>query len=136
MEQLMDAPRSLRLAIVAVLAALAAPVAHAGDADLQAIEGDKENGPPFFGEATNVKGMRPLEGVRIRAQVKGQPLPVFVNTNDEGRFSLRGFGKSVDPESVDIQCAMDGYHLLDLTRRRVSKAADAATVVECLFEKR
>jgi hypothetical protein len=31
---------------------------------------------------------------------------------------------------------MDGYHLLDLTRRRVSKAADAATVVECLFEKR
>ena len=32
--------------------------------------------------------------------------------------------------------AMDGYHLLDLTRRRVSKAADAATVVECLFEKR
>ena len=132
----MDAPRSLRLAIVAVLAALAAPVAHAGDADLQAIEGDKENGPTFFGEATNVKGMRPLEGVRIRAQVKGQPLPVFVNTNDEGRFSLRGFGKSVDPESVDIQCAMDGYHLLDLTRRRVSKAADAATVVECLFEKR
>jgi hypothetical protein len=127
---------SLRLALLAAFVVFASPFAHAGDADLQAIEGDKENGPPFFGEAMDVKGMRPLEGVRIRAQVKGQPLPVFVNTSDEGRFSLRGFGKSVDPENVDVQCSMDGYRLLDLTRRRVSKAADAATVVECLFEKR
>ena len=126
---------SLRLALLAAFVVFASPFAHAGDADLQAIEGDKENGPPFFGEAMDVKGMRPLEGVRIRAQVKGQPLPVFVNTSDEGRFSLRGFGKGVDPADIDIKCEITGYKLIDLSRRRVSKAADAATEIECLFEK-
>ena len=109
--------------------------ARAGGADLEAIMGDTENGAPFFGEAKDVKGLKPLEGVRIRAQLKGQPLPVFVDTNDEGRFSLRGFGKGIDPANVDIKCEMSGYSLIDLSRRRVAKDVDAATEIECLFEK-
>ncbi len=119
------------------LAAIVAAVpANAGGAELEALMGDKENGAPFFGEARDVKGLRPLEGVRIRAQLKGQPLPVFVDTNEEGRFSLRGFGKGVDPDNVDIKCDISGYNLLDLSRRRVSREADAATEIECLFEKK
>ena len=114
---------------------LAASGARAGGADLEAIMGDTENGAPFFGEALDVKGMKPIEGVRIRAQLKGKPLPVFVDTNDEGRFSLRGFGKGIDPANVDVKCEMSGYKLIDLSRRRVSKAPDAATEIECLFEK-
>ena len=119
------------------LAAIVAAVpANAGGAELEALMGDKENGAPFFGEARDVKGLRPLEGVRIRAQLKGQPLPVFVDTNEEGRFSLRGFGKGVDPDNFDIKCDLSGYNLLDLSRRRVSREADAATEIECLFEKK
>jgi hypothetical protein len=119
------------------LAAIVAAVpANAGGAELEALMGDKENGAPFFGEARDVRGLRPLEGVRIRAQLKGQPLPVFVDTNEEGRFSLRGFGKGVDPDNVDIKCDISGYNLLDLSRRRVSREADAATEIECLFEKK
>lgn len=107
----------------------------AGGADLEAIIGDTEHGAPFFGEATDIKGMKPIEGVRIRAQLKGAPLPVFVNTNEDGRFSLRGFGKGIDPARVDIACEMQGYKLIDLSRRRVASDADAATEIECLFEK-
>lgn len=119
------------------LAAIVAAVpANAGGAELEALMGDKENGGPFFGEARDVKGLKPLEGVRIRAQLKGQPLPVFVDTNEDGRFSLRGFGKGVDPNNVDIKCEIAGYNLLDLSRRRVSRDADAATEIECLFEKK
>ena len=121
---------SLFLALIAVSPALA------GGAELEAIMGDTESGAPFFGEAKDVKGLKPLEGVRIRAQLKGQPLPVFVDTNDEGRFSLRGFGKGVDPANVDVKCEMSGYTLIDLSRRRVSKDANAATEIECLFEKK
>jgi hypothetical protein len=121
--------------VLSAAMALAANAARAGGADLEALMGDTENGAPFFGEATDVKGMKPIEGVRIRAQLKGQPLPVFVNTNDEGRFTLRGFGKGIDPENVAIACEMTGYKLLDLSRRRVSKDKDAATEIECLFEK-
>jgi hypothetical protein len=115
---------------------VAAVPANAGGAELEALMGDKENGAPFFGEARDVKGLKPLEGVRIRAQLKGQPLPVFVDTNEDGRFSLRGFGKGVDPNNVDIKCEITGYNLLDLSRRRVSRDADAATEIECLFEKK
>lgn len=115
---------------------LGASPALAGGADLEAIMGDTEHGAPFFGEATDVMGMKPIEGVRIRAHLKGAPLPVFVNTNEDGRFSLRGFGKGVDPANVDVACEMAGYELIDLSRRRVSKDQEAATEIECLFEKR
>ncbi|MGE3643908.1 MAG: carboxypeptidase-like regulatory domain-containing protein [Beijerinckiaceae bacterium] len=116
-------------------AVLAAP-AFAGGSDIEASADDtKEHGAPFFGEALNVKGMKPLEGVRVKAQLKGRPLPVIANTDADGRFSIRGFGRNADPANVTVACEMDGFKLLDLTRRRVSKAADAATVIECLFEK-
>jgi hypothetical protein len=128
--------RTAWAALITGLALLAVGPAQAGGADLEAMEGDTENGAPFFGEATDVKGMKPMANVRIRAQAKGQPLPVFAYTNDEGRFSIRGFGKGVDPASVDVQCDAEGFSLIDLTRRRVSAAAEAPTVVECLFEKR
>lgn len=115
--------------------AFSASAARAGGSDLEAIMGDTENGPPFFGEALDIKGMKPIEGVRIRAQLKGMPLPVFVDTNDEGRFSIRGFGKGIDPANVDVNCEMSGYKLVDMSRRRMSKDSDAATEIECLFEK-
>lgn len=122
-------------ALLCVAMSLGSPV-HAGGSDIEATaNSDKEHGPPFFGEAMVVQGMKPLEGVRIKAQLKGRPLPVITATNDEGRFSIRGFGRNVDPANVSVSCDMDGYKLIDLTRRRVSKATDAATVVECLFEK-
>lgn len=126
-------PAAVALGLV-VPVALGSLQAIAGGADLEAIAGDTEHGAPFFGEATDVKGMKPIEGVRIRAQLKGKPLPVFADTNEDGRFSLRGFGKGVDPALVDVKCEKDGYKLIDLTRRRVSGAAEAATVIECLFE--
>ena len=117
-------------------AILAAPPSMAGGSDIEATEAEvKERGPPFFGEALNVKGMKPIEGVIIRAKAKGQLLPVIAETTDEGRFSIRGFGKKISPDDVAVTCQHKDYKLLDLTRRRVSKAADAATVVECLFEK-
>ncbi len=131
-------PARLALAIAVALSVSCALItlqARAGGADLEAIMGDTENGAPFFGEAVDVKGLKPIEGVRIRAQLKGKPLPVFVDTNDQGRFSLRGFGKGIDPADVDVKCEMTGYKLIDMSRRRVSKASDAATEIECLFEK-
>lgn len=128
--------RHLSAGLSFLAAIVAAVPANAGGSELEALMGDKENGAPFFGEARDVKGLKPLEGVRIRAQLKGQPLPVFVETNEDGRFSLRGFGKGVDPDNVALNCDISGYNLIDLSRRRVSRDADAATEIECLFEKK
>lgn len=122
--------------LTAICAMAAVSPARAGGSDIEASDADaKEHGPPFFGEAMLVKGMKPLAGVTIRAKLKDQLLPVITETTDEGRFSIRGFGKKANPDDVEITCKRNGYKLLDLSRRRVSKAADAATVIECLFEK-
>ncbi|MDB5508902.1 MAG: hypothetical protein JWL93_1371 [Hyphomicrobiales bacterium] len=127
----------IRIILCLAWAALGASgPAFAGGADLEAIMGDTEHGAPFFGEVLDIKSRQPIEGVRIRAQLKGAPLPLFVNTNDEGRFSMRGFGKGIDPAQVSVSCELSGYELIDLSRRRVSKDPEAATEIECLFEKR
>ncbi|MGE0652998.1 MAG: hypothetical protein AB7P12_14815 [Alphaproteobacteria bacterium] len=96
--------------------------------------GNPDLGPPYFGEARDVNGMKPVEGVRIRAKVKGSLLPVFVNTDHDGRFRLQGFAKEVDPATVEFGCDMEGYSVVSLTHRRMSGAADAPTEVECLLE--
>ncbi len=79
--------------------------------------------------------MKPIEGVRIRAQLKGMPLPVFANTNEDGRFSLRASARgSIRPTSTSpVKCRATSSSTL--SRRRVAKDADAATEIECLFEK-
>ena len=130
--------KSLALLLTALCCSLfvSIPNARAGGSDIEASDDEaREHGPPFFGEALDIKGMKPLEGVIIRAKMKGQLLPVITETTDEGRFSIRGFGKKANPDDVKVTCSRNGYKLIDLIRRRISKAADAATVIECLFEK-
>lgn len=119
----------------AVLCGAPSPV-RAGGADLEAGIGNPNLGPPYFGEARDIKGMKPLEEVRIRAQPKGSLLPVFVSTDHDGRFRLQGFLKAINPDTVQFACEKPGYKVVSLTHRRVSKAPTAPTEVECLLEKK
>ena len=113
--------------------ALMAPAAIAGDADFDEPD-EHENGSPFFGEAKDVNGLKPIDGVRVRAEVKGGSFPIIVSTDGEGKFKFRGFGKDVAPDTVLIACSKDGYGLVDVTRRQLSRGAGAPVEVECLLE--
>jgi hypothetical protein len=95
-------------------------------------ERDEEDGPRFFGEAKEVGSLRSIEGVRVKAELGARRL--FVNTNAEGRFKLPGFGKETVADNVTISCAKEGYRTLDVSRRRLSSAADAPVEVDCLLE--
>ena len=110
-----------------------AAAAFAGDADFEEPD-EHENGSPFFGEAKDVNGLKPLEGVRVRGEVKGGSFPIIVSTDGEGKFKFRGFGKDVAPDSVLIACSKDGYGLVDVTRRQLSRGVAAPVEVECLLE--
>jgi hypothetical protein len=94
-----------------------------------------EHGAPFFGEAKDVSSMKPVQGAVIKGKLAtGRAVPIAVNTNDEGRFKLPGFGKGIDPASVEISCAKQGYKTLDVIRRRVGSDADAPVEIECLLD--
>jgi hypothetical protein len=103
---------------------------HAGEAVSEKDELD--NGPSFFGEAKEVGTLRPMQNVQIRAEVGEQRISTY--TNDEGSFKIPGLGKETVADSVAITCSKQGYRTLDMSRRRLSNAADAPVVIECLLE--
>src|ERR1700750_3014572 len=92
---------------------------------------DLDNGPSFFGEAKEVGTLRPMQNVQVRAEVGEQKVSTY--TNDEGTFKIPGLGKETAADSVVITCAKQGYRTLDMSRRRLSGAADAPVVIECLL---
>ena len=123
----------LGLLLALTLWALATPV-RAGDADHE-IEDGEENGAPYFGEVKDVAGLKPLASVRVKAQLKGSMRFMLGQTDDEGRFKLRGLGPDVDAENVVVSCEKSGYRIIDVTRRRLAKNQNAPVEVECLMEK-
>jgi hypothetical protein len=91
-----------------------------------------DNGPSFFGEAKEVGSLRSVQGVHVKAQFGEQQTSTY--TNDEGSFKIPSFGKETVVDNVIITCARDGFRTLDISRRRLSSAADAPVVIECLLE--
>jgi hypothetical protein len=106
---------------------------HLRSGELEAEVDDHENGAPFFGEAKDVSSQRPLAAVQVKILAKDR-WPIFINTDDDGRFLLGGLGKSVNPDTVEIACAKQGYRTLDVLRRRMSRAEEAPVEIECLLE--
>jgi hypothetical protein len=116
------------------LVALAATVFPASEscAGESASERDELPGVSFFGEAKEAGSLRSIEDVQIKAELGARR--ITVQTNFEGRFKLHpNFGTDVLAESITVSCAKDGYETLDVSRRRMSGAADAPVEVDCLL---
>jgi hypothetical protein len=79
-----------------------------------------------------VGSLRPMQNVQVKAEVGERRISTY--TNDEGSFKIPGFGKETAADSVTITCAKEGYRTLDISRSRLSSAADAPVVIECLLE--
>ena len=124
-------PRMMPILLACFAAALfASSNSRAGEV---ASEKDEFNGPSFFGEAKEAGSLRPIQNVQVKAELGEQQVSTY--TSDEGSFKIPGFGKDSVADDVKISCAKQGYRALDLSRRRLSSAADAPVVVECLLEK-
>ena len=121
------------LALTICTTCVTAP-AMAGDADHE-ITDDHEDGTSFFGEAKDIAGMKPIGAVRVRTQIKGTMRFLTGQTDDEGRFKIRGLGPDIDADTVDVLCEKTGYRVIDTIRRRLSSDPHAPVEVECLMEK-
>ena len=109
-----------------------APIARAGGDDVEPALGDPADGPPFFGDALDIKNRKPLVDTLVRAEFgKGQV--ILTRTDPEGKFRFGAFGKSVDPASIKISCAMKGYKAVDVVRTPGRRDEDPIEV-QCLLE--
>ncbi len=91
-----------------------------------------DNGPSFFGDAKEVRSLRSIQKVQVKAELGQRRISTF--TNAEGHFKIPSFGKETVVDNVTITCAKEGYRTLDISRRRMSAAADAPVEIECLLE--
>jgi hypothetical protein len=123
-------PAIARTVLAAFAVILLSPQSYGGEAFSERDELD--NGPSFFGEAKEVGSLRSIQKVQVRAELGARRISTF--TNVEGHFKIPGFGKEAVADNVTITCAKEGYRTLDISRRRMSAAADAPIEIECLLE--
>lgn len=124
-------PRCFSAWGILALPLLAMP-AVAGEADFEPAD-IHEHGNPYFGEARDIKGLNPLENVRIKVQVKGTMRFFIVQTDTEGRFRRNGLGLDVDPEKVEYTCEKDGFRTVEVMHRKMSSAKLSPIEIECLL---
>jgi hypothetical protein len=122
-----------RISVSGILAfTLLAMPAFAGEADFEPAD-IHEHGNPYFGEAKDIKGLNPLENVRIKVQVKGTMRFFVVQTDSDGRFRRNGLGLDVDPEKVEFSCEKDGFRTVEVMHRKMSSAKLSPIEIECLL---
>lgn len=105
----------LRLAIIVAAVFLVPVLARAGGVSL--LDEDINNGsdgPPFFGFVREVGGVG-INDAKVTGEFKGGAL--VTATDILGLYKLPGFGKSVNPDDVNISCAKAGYKQANVVRR-------------------
>ncbi len=123
----------LALALASALAGLAP--AHAGGVNFgDDNDNNADQGPYFFGFVRDDSGSS-VPDAKVTATVKAGGALV-TRTNGMGVYKIPGFGKNVDPDSIDISCAKEGYKQ-DTVLRRPHAAGDSAdpVEVECTLKK-
>jgi hypothetical protein len=118
------------LAAVFVLIAFAQQV-RAGGVNFGE-DSDTNDGPSYFGFVRDGDGS-PVPGARVTAapQAGGS---LVTRSNGMGVYKIPGFAKEIDPKTVDISCAKDGYRQGDVVRRGQADAKDPVEV-DCTLQK-
>ncbi len=120
---------SLAAALVATIGV--AQPARAGGVNFGE-DSDSNDGPSYFGFVRDGAGS-PVSGARVTAapQAGGS---LVTRSNSMGIYKIPGFAKEIDPKSVDISCAKDGYTQGDVLRRGQADAQDPVEV-DCTLQK-
>ena len=95
-------------------------------------DSDTNDGPSYFGFVRDSDGS-PVSGARVTAapQAGGS---LVTRSNSMGIYKIPGFAKEIDPKTVDITCAKDGYKQGDVLRRGQGDAKDPVEV-DCTLQK-
>jgi hypothetical protein len=122
--------------LVAALAFASFGPANAGGVNLGNDDDDNNTdaGPAFFGFVRDPGGAA-IADAKVTATVKAGGALV-TRSNVMGVYKIPGMGKGVDPGSVDISCAKDGYKQASVVRRpRAAEEGKDPIEVECYLQK-
>jgi hypothetical protein len=95
-------------------------------------DSDSNDGPSYFGFVRD-SGGSPVSGARVTAapQAGGS---LVTRSNTMGVYKIPGFAKEIDPKTVDITCAKDGYAQANVVRRGQADVKDPVEV-DCTLQK-
>jgi hypothetical protein len=93
-------------------------------------------GTPFFGFVKDLGARgKGIADAKVTAEIKGGNASLITRADAQGHYRLAGFGKDVDPATIDIACSADGYKLERTARRKLSNDPGAPVEVDCLMVK-
>ena len=79
-----------------------------------------DDGPSYFGFVRDADGSA-VPGARVTASVKSGGA-IVTASNGMGVYKFPGFAKEIDPNSVTVSCAKDGYKETNVLRRSPADA--------------
>ena len=130
--------RAFRFGLVtgaALALAFAGAAAWAGGSGLDE-QDDADAGTPFFGFVKDLDARgRGLADAKVVAEIKGGNASLVTRADAQGHYRITGFGKDVDPNSVEVTCSVAGYKLDKAIRRKLSNDPGAPIEVDCLMAK-
>ena len=130
--------RAFRSGVVmgaALALGLAGTAAWAGGSGLDE-QDDADAGTPFFGFVKDLDARgRGIADAKVVAEIKGGNASLVTRTDAQGHFRIAGFGKDIDPNTVEITCSKEGYKLQRAARRRLSSDPGSPVEVDCLMAK-
>ena len=127
--------RSIAFGIALVMMLAAADRGWAGGSGLDEPD-DADVGTPFFGIVKDLDSRgRAIPDAKVTASLRGGNTSFVMRADAQGHFKFTGFAKDVDPNTVEIACAVDGYKLERTVRRKLSKDPGAPVEVDCLMAK-
>lgn len=115
--------------------ALTGSLAWAGGSGLDE-QDDADAGTPFFGFVKDLDARgKAIPDAKVVAEIKGGNASLVTRTDAQGHFRIAGFGKDIDPNTVEITCSKEGYKLQRAARRRLSSDPGSPVEVDCLMAK-
>jgi hypothetical protein len=123
---------AIPLVLLIALAAIVASSLESRAGESLSERDEFDAGPSFFGEAKEAGTLKSIRNVQVKAELGARK--VLANTNADGQFKLPSFGKQTAVDDVIVSCAKEGYRTIDVSRRRMSSAADAPVQIVCLLE--
>jgi hypothetical protein len=121
-----------RWPIVVALAMLASAMpARAGGVNFGE-DSDSNDGPSYFGFVRDAGGS-PVPGARVTAAPRAGG-SLVTRSNSMVIYKIPGFAKDIDPKTVDVTCAKDGYAQSNVLRRGQADAKDPVEI-DCTLQK-
>ena len=122
------------VALAATIVLAGFGIAWAGGTSLDDRDEANDAGPSIHGWVRNVVGIAPLEDARVTADSKLAPTSLVTRTDQDGAFRFSGLGDDFPISGIELSCTKDGYRMIDIITRRLSRDPKIPLEVECVME--